>query len=355
MKNIIIINREQFGYHIDNYYYCYYMKGTYNIKYICFDYGKEKIEINGVDVFYISNKKNKIIRYLRFLKYCIYNLLKCNSIVFIKYFQGSSVLKLFFPKIVFVLDIRSASVNQSIIIRFLYDSILKIETSMFKNITVISDGLRNRLALNQVKTKKIPLGAIEISNKPKNYDHIRLLYVGTFYNRNIEETIYGFNSFIMKYGKKIDYTIIGISPKDEQEKLKCLVKNLNLEKYINFTGYVPQYKLRHYFDKCNVGVSFIPITDYFNFQPPTKTYEYLMSGLPTIATRTEENMQIITEENGVLIDDNRNSFEEGIYRIFENKEQFDDFKIRNSVKKYNWKYIVNDNLIPYINELYYNS
>lgn len=352
MKKLIIINREQFGYHIDNYYYCYYLRGIYEINYICFDYGKRKIKLNCVDIFYVSNNNSKIRRYLRFMRSCFHSLIGCNSIVFVKYFQGASILKFLFPNHVFVLDIRSASVNPSIIKRYLYDSILKIEAMTFENITVISEGLRKKLALNHAKTKILPLGAIEISGKAKKNDYIKLLYVGTLFNRNIEETIYGLNSFISKTNVKIEYTIIGEGINNELEELKSLVNKLGLTQQVKFTGYVPQYKLSDYFDTCNVGVSFIPITDYYNFQPPTKTFEYLMSGLPTIATRTTENMQIITEQNGILINDNRNSFEEGLLRFLGNIGRFDDAKIRKSVKKYKWENIVKDNLTPYLNQLY---
>lgn len=44
---------------------------------------------------------------------------------------------------------------------------------------------------------------------------------------------------------------------------------------------------------------YVPITDYYEYQPPTKTFEYVLSGLLCLATATSSNKEVITEEKVV--------------------------------------------------------
>ena len=74
-----------------------------------------------------------------------------------------------------------------------------------------------------------------------------------------------------------------------------------LENVCTTHGRIDYYKLKPFFDKCNVGVSYIPIRDYYQYQPPTKTFEYGLSGLVTIATETKSNQEVINNCNGILI------------------------------------------------------
>lgn len=41
------------------------------------------------------------------------------------------------------------------------------------------------------------------------------------------------------------------------------------------------------------------MTEYYDSQPPTKTFEYALSGLYVLATKTRENEKVITNDNGV--------------------------------------------------------
>ena len=64
MTKLIIIAQEQFGYHIDTYYYCKYLKNDFNLVYICWDHGFQKIKLDGVCVEYINRQSNFLFRSL---------------------------------------------------------------------------------------------------------------------------------------------------------------------------------------------------------------------------------------------------------------------------------------------------
>ena len=69
-----------------------------------------------------------------------------------------------------------------------------------------------------------------------------------------------------------------------------------LSDIVSCIGRVPHHDLKKYFDEANVGVSFVPLLAHYQYQPPTKTFEYLMSGLYCIATSTIANKEIISDQ-----------------------------------------------------------
>ena len=126
------------------------------------------------------------------------------------------------------------------------------------------------------------------------------------------------------------------------------MRSLGLENIVEFKGYIPQTQLAPYFKTHNIGVSFVPINDYYNCQPPTKTYEYILSGMPTIATRTLENCKIVCENNGILINDDRCSFGIGLKFIVENVNKYNSSNVRDTLIEHTWENIIKTRLLSYL-------
>jgi glycosyltransferase involved in cell wall biosynthesis len=352
MKKLIIINQLQFGYHTDTYYYCKYLKDDFSIVYICWDHGLSKVEINGVRVVYVSRKGNIPVRTMRFLRQALGQLKYKKSIVFIKYFKVISLaLRLLRPKHCFVLDIRTASIHKKLIVRKFHDARLKFEARFFRHISVSSQSLTEKLNIAH-KAHILPLGAdVDVmSSADKTFDSLHLLYVGTLFNRNMDVTIHGFKQFYDEFNKQmpLSYTIIGSGPNNEEQALTKLVARYGLEEIIKVRGAIPHTHLKPWFDAANVGISYLPLTDYYDCQPATKTFEYLLSGMPVLATNTSENRKVIEPENGVLVGDIAEDFYSGLKAIYEKRNLFDSAKIRNKAMGYTWENIVRDNLVRYL-------
>jgi glycosyltransferase involved in cell wall biosynthesis len=142
---------------------------------------------------------------------------------------------------------------------------------------------------------------IDLSNK-KN---ITFLYIGTFHLREIEKTIEAFRLFLNIANKKYDniyfsYSIIGPVQQFKDKNYSSLITKLELDKYIKYEGEIRGENLEKYFINSSIGISFVPCEQYFEHQPPTKTYEYLSWGLPVLATDTHANKQIINNSNGII-------------------------------------------------------
>lgn len=340
---IVIVTSEQFGYHVDSYYYCKYLKSKYEISYICWDHGQLKIEMPGVRVIYID-RGGGLWRMVRFLKQFCKITPSQDVIIFIKYLRIiPSAIWLLRSNKTLILDIRSGSIEPIYLKRIFQDILLKFESKLFNNITVISRSLSKRLRLNN-KAHILPLGANIISNDEKNFNELNLLYVGTLYNRKIENAVKGFSQFYKEKKDKCNmrFTIIGSGRDDEIYKIKAISKKTGVSDVVNLLGIIPHEQLKPYFDAHNIGISYVPLTDYYDPQPVTKTFEYLLSGMPVLATSTSENKMIIDESNGVLTDDTPEGFKIGISKIYQNRMAYNSGTIRKNCLKYTWENIVKD-------------
>ena len=359
MKKLLLISLNQYGYHTDYYKYCQYLKDEYDITYICLDNKESKIPEDGIRVIYIKTISNKLLNKLNFYFRSLTNiLLKQYKIIMISYFRTCSLYKIIFPYKKIVLDIRSACIMSDDNLREKFDRILVREAKMFDNVTIISESLKTKLKLKGKKIFILPLGAdtqIDDSNLYKDISlEMKLVYVGVFDYRKVEKTIQGFKIFYDKYNKIVNcsYTIIGYSStKLYVDKIINEIKINDLDGIVNYIGKIPNYNLGKYFNNHNIGVSYIPITDYFQFQPPTKTYEYLANGLICIATSTYENRKIINKANGVLVGEAPYQFFKGLEFIYFNLDHYNKIDICNSVKDYSWANIVNNKLKKYLRDI----
>lgn len=343
-QKLLIINKGTFGRLTDSYKWCQYLKNDYDIAFICLDSTEqEKLVINGVDVKYVSSQGSRAMRGIRYVLYVLCFLLFYNGKIMVVYFPGVGIFKRIFFWKKMILDIRTLSVCDDEVRNKQYDDKLKKCCDLYDHITLISKGIRDKLNLDINKTSILPLGSDVISEEKKNFDILNLLYVGTFNNRNLDVTLRGLAKYIGETGdKKIRYHIVGDGEGDILARMKRIAfEELMLNDNVVFYGRIAHHQLKPFFDKCNVGVSFVPMTEYYEHQPPTKTYEYILSGLYCIATATHSNKQLIDSRNGVLIKDDENSFAEALKEIYKNRMNIQEVAIRESLKDSTWENIVN--------------
>jgi glycosyltransferase involved in cell wall biosynthesis len=351
-KNLLIINKTQFGYHTDYYKYCEYLRDEFDVTYLCFDSGFKKLEMNNVKVKYVFTKGIKPIRGARFIINALLAIASFKGIVFIHYFERCQILKQIFKKKKMILDIRTLSISPNDKKRMANDNQLIKATKYFNFITIISEGLRKKIKLDNKKSEVLPLGADIISTTNKNFNNgVHLLYVGTLNGRNIHQTIIGLSQYLNERNtnNEITYDIVGDGA--ELPYLKELVSKLSLEKIVKLHGRIPHFEIKPFFDKCNIGISYVPVTDFYEHQPVTKTFEYILSGIPCIATNTYENKQLITSENGYLCSDTPESFAEALNNTISNITNYNSDNIRSSLSEHTWHCIINKKLKPILKNI----
>ena len=352
-KSLLFVYPNQFGYHTDTYKYCEYLQGIYNITYVCFDQGYDKLSIPGVKVIYCGYNVNKLYRLLSYFEVII-SLSRENQfdIIFTVQFKYSFIIGLFGKSKLKILDIRTGDLSNNNIKRRIKNIFLRFDSMFFEKVTVISQGLSDILSLNIKKTTILPLGSDIISSADHSYDRLDLLYVGAIKIRNIHQTIEGLGLFLNNYNElrtKVSYTIVGFGPESDIKKLVGTIEKWSLQGVVKFLGRRKYTDLKEYFDKCNIGVSYIPVVPYYEHQPATKTFEYVLSGLYTIATGTIENRKVIAKSNGIICDDNPESFSLALEQVYINRLEINESNIRNSLIKFSWKEIITTHLIPVLN------
>ena len=347
MKKVLFINPGQIKSVTDNYNYYLNICNNYNLTYIGIREGDYNVYDN-INIIYLDKKSCQLLSKINFISEVIKLLNKNNfDFIFVNYFFLASILKICTNKKINV-DIRTSYISNSILKRFFFNQVLKFEVKAFNSITCISESLKNHLKLPS-KTIILPLGANIISERKKFFNEMNLLYVGTLHERNLEKTVVGLSYFVNKFPKcNIQYTIIGTGSKEDTELLIKLIKKFNLNSIVTFLGEIRYPEVTKYFESNNIGVSFIPITIFFDNQPPTKTFEYLLSGMAVIATNTKENNRIINYSNGVLISDTAESFSSGLEHLYHNFKKFNSCKIIDDAKSHTWKNIIDKVLINLI-------
>ena len=346
MNRLLIISKEQFGYHTDIYKWCKHLKNDYCIKVVCFG-GKQRKHIENVKVCYVPHIGNRIIKGFLYIIVSLFHIYFNKGITIVCNFKGCGIFKKVFPSKRMILDIRTLGVIRDKELRAKEDEDTQKTAELYDFTTIISKGTRDKLKLDNEKSAILPLGADIMSKKNKSFDSLRLLYVGTLQDRDIDKTIKGISLLLKKHPDiDIKYDIIGGGFNNEVNNFKELTKDLGLENIVTLHGYMHHDELQSFYDNCNIGVSFIPITEFYDHQPATKTYEYILSGMYTIATETFSNKQIISKDNGYLIKDTPESFAEGIEYIIYNLNTLDSDSIRNTLTDSQWKNIVKEIMLP---------
>lgn len=357
MSRILIVPRCQYGYNTDYFQMANRLaeKGI-EVEMICFDQGHTKMaEPPNVHVTYIARKEGSRARnFLAYLSavsnYVVANRKKIDWVVVSGTIEFCGILPLVLKRIKrniqWIIDIRTCSVVPDPRKRKIYDRLIRISAYFFDQVTVISGLAAERLKIPEYEV--LPLGAdcyVDLASKVLNRNELNFLYVGKFDDRRIEDVILAFDrlSEKMNNGIKPKLDIVGFAEREETlVKVMESIENTIHRSDIVYHGRKSHDEIKKLFQTATIGFSYVPITDFFDVQPPTKTYEYLMNGIICIATATKANAEIINEKNGVLTADNADSLLEGIEKVIDNMGLYNSIELSQTVAGASWKRIVDD-------------
>ena len=170
--------------------------------------------------------------------------------------------------------------------------------------------------INYKSSKKGFLEKIKEKNKI-------ITYFGTLnLTRNPQFIILVFNE-MKKQIKKTKLLLIGSANKKyETEYLKNMVKELDLQNDVIFTGSLDRYTLIHYLKYCDISISAIPPCKIYKFSSPTKLYESLGNCIPVVANKgIMEHEKVINQSGGgFLVNYNIKDFSNAIIKLLKNDE-----------------------------------
>jgi glycosyltransferase involved in cell wall biosynthesis len=146
-----------------------------------------------------------------------------------------------------------------------------------------------------------------------------------------------------------DVKLLMVGDGNALEDLKEFTVALGISKSLIFTGRVSHHEVVNYIAMADIGISYVPINENYNYNPPLKTFEYLACGLLTVATNTVSNRRIIKDGfNGILVDDNSEQIASVIVKLLNDRKKqiFLAKNARESIMAYDFDYITKSALVP---------
>jgi glycosyltransferase involved in cell wall biosynthesis len=277
---------------------------------------------------------------------------RCFNVVFLRRWKFCFLLRLRFPRVPMVFDVRSGSIESSVMRRVVEDSLTWLNSLFFRHVTVISEGLGKRLRLPR-RPHVLPLGADPSPVLTRRRQAVlRLVYIGTFKGRHLERTLTGLRRFLDET-TRIDcrYTIIGFGPEEDVRAIQSAIAEHDLAEVVDLRERIAHNEVTRVLAEHDVGVAFTPLVPWFEHQPSTKVFEYLAAGLLCVATNTAANREAIDSRNGILIDDTVEGFCDGLRWVVNQLPNSDPGVVADTIRDRWWSTIVDSNLAPFLEQV----
>lgn len=157
---------------------------------------------------------------------------------------------------------------------------------------------------------------------------------------------------IPKIIKKIpNFKFLLIGGGEEYDNLQKLARELGVEEYITFTGWVKdRIELENLMLDSAIGIApfNIEILDERVYNAdPAKIKDYMLMGMPVILTNAPVSAKKIEkEECGILIDYDEDSLADAVVGLMKNKDKLMKYRenVIDYIKKYDWDNIFEKNL-----------
>lgn len=364
MNKILIAPKSQYGYNTDYYQMANRLaeKGI-GVEVVCFDQGYEKVVPPGnLSIKYVHRTANKAGNYSRHMfeitKSFWRNRKNLNWIVVSSMIELCGILPFFFkiftPRSAWIMDIRTCSVVDSARKRGMDDFLTLQSARFFDHTTIISELVAKRLKIKDFEV--LPLGAecyIELKKKQFDPANIKFLYVGTFDGRRIGDLVRAFDIVCGKLGQDVNlqFDIVGYAD-NEAETVKVVneISKSRCKDRIIYHGRKSHAEIHELFQTATIGFSYVPITDFYDIQPPTKTYEYIMNGIICMGTKTKANAAIINKSNGIVTADDVDSLVRGMEYVLDHLTDYDSVQISETVRGSQWE-IINHEFYSFLKRL----
>ncbi|MDD4593471.1 MAG: glycosyltransferase [Parabacteroides sp.] len=252
----------------------------------------------------------------------------------------------------YILQLFTTNVSPSKLRNIFWDAWEKIIMLPYSKFFVQTPELIEMYRIKADACHIVTWGMKPISSKVKEFRSIELLYIGTLNFRRVHETVSGLKLFMQKHpDASVQYSIIGKGNAEHVRLLNDEIRKNSLEDIVKYYGYLPNDEIVPFFEKCNIGVSYVPITPYYTDVIVTKTVEYLLSGMVVVATDTNKNREAINDQNGVLIPDNPQGFADGLEKVYSRLTAYDSSLIMEGAKGWNVEFQIRTSIVPILKSI----
>jgi glycosyltransferase involved in cell wall biosynthesis len=134
---------------------------------------------------------------------------------------------------------------------------------------------------------------------------LSLVYVGTVAPDRGRDVMLGAMAQLAKLPQtrgRVHLTMVGVQP-DQMQYCQQLVDEHNLHDTVSLVGRIPGHEIPAMLARAHVGLCLWEDLIWYRYNPPTKLFEYLVAGLPVLASNIRTHTAYIDDGiNGVIFD-----------------------------------------------------
>jgi len=200
------------------------------------------------------------------------------------------------------------------------------------------------------KISIIPNGVdLSLFNISKQKNPKKIVFAGAMYYHRGLDILLEVIPIVLKKTPDAKFVLLGSGA--ELEKLKKIVLANNLEKSVEFKGWIEREKIPENISDASIGIGPLRLTDVTSRALPIKVLEYMAVSLPIIAKKgTLPEDVLINEKNGYFIDGVEDLAEKIILLLNEPKKvQNMGNESLDMVQKFSWNNVVK-NIIDVVNK-----
>ena len=188
---------------------------------------------------------------------------------------------------------------------------IKYENVLRNKVTVLTNTVHPNLYLNYKVNN-------HLKNKFKN--SFTLLYLGDLgLRRGLKFIILSLSEIVKEY-KNIKLVLVGAS--NEKSILKKMVKNLELEKNVDFEGWKEESLFPSYINASDICLCPLNKNNHHNTTHANKLFQYMAGSRPILASDCNSQKILINKTNSGLIykENDNNDFMNKFRSLYESKE-----------------------------------
>lgn len=167
---------------------------------------------------------------------------------------------------------------------------------------------------------------VALSRQRQVDEPIELIYTGTVQKARGRDVMLEGIAMAVKAGVPVRLTMVGASP-DELAYCNGYARELGISDHVVMRGRVPGYEIPKFIADADAGICIWEDQPWWRFNPPTKLFEYLVAGLPVLASDICTHTQYIRNwENGVIFQYNSTDFSKAVISLWERKTDLSSMK-----------------------------
>ncbi len=198
--------------------------------------------------------------------------------------------------------------------------------------------------VDQNKIKMIYMGVSDTFLVKRKVNHetvklpLRLIYVGTVSEQRGRDVMLDAIAILSKNHTEVNLTIIGAN----EEQLKFCeqrIQHLKIKDYVTVLGRISGQHVPTYLQQADVGICLWEKNPWYEFNPPTKLFEYLSAGLPVLASNIRTHTRYIQDwNNGLIFEYDKVSLAKAISSLCQHRNRVQTLKSNANAagKQYSW-------------------